>query len=330
MTKIGVIGAGAWGTALAHILANEGRDVTLWARQASIVASIEAMQENDLYLPGIRLNETIKTTESLTKAAGTDILLLVTPAQFVRTTLEALKADLGSGKPLVICSKGIELESGLLMSQVAEQVTPKASALILSGPTFAREIAKGSPSAMTLAGTDKDVLEKVSEAVGTRFLRAYLSDDPLGAQIGGAVKNVIAIACGAVMGAGLGESSRAALVTRGLTEMGRLASAMGAKRETLMGMCGFGDLMLTCTSPQSRNYSFGHDLGQGRMAHEILEERKAVTEGYHTAKSLMTLARNNAVDMPICEAVYQCLNEDVPIKEAIERMLDRPIGKENA
>lgn len=329
MTKIGVIGAGAWGTALAHTLANEGKEVTLWARTPEIVATIEAMQENDKYLPGIRLNDTLKTTESLTKAANADVILLVTPAQHIRKTLEALKADAGNGKPVVICSKGIELESGLLMSQVAKEVLPNGKIAIATGPTFAHEIAKGHPSAMTFAMEDKELGLELTEEIGARTLRLYYSDDVIGTQIGGAVKNVIAIACGAVIGRGLGESSRAALVTRGLAEMGRLAFAMGAKKETLMGMCGVGDMILTCSSMQSRNYSFGVELGKGKIPQQILDERHAVTEGFYTSKALMTLAKKNAVDMPICEAVYQCLNEGLEFKEAIEKMLDRPVRKEN-
>ncbi len=330
MTKIGVIGAGAWGTALAHALANEGKEVTLWARTPEIVATIEAMHENDKYLPGIRLNETLKTTESLTKAANADVILIVTPAQHVRKTLEALKADAGNGdKPVIICSKGIELESGLLLSQVAKQVLPNGKVAIMTGPTFASEIAKGHPSAMTLAMEDKDVGKKLCETIGVRSLRLYYSDDVIGTQIGGAVKNVIAIACGAVIGRGLGESSRAALVTRGLAEMGRLAFAMGAQKETLMGMCGVGDMILTCSSMQSRNYSFGIEIGQGKSPQEILESRNAVTEGFYTSKALMTLAKKNAVDMPICESVYECLNEGLDFKNAIEKMLDRPVRKEN-
>jgi glycerol-3-phosphate dehydrogenase (NAD(P)+) len=175
----------------------------------------------------------------------------------------------------------------------------------------------------------KESAQEISDMVSTRLLRAYVSDDPIGAQIGGAVKNVIAIACGAIMGAGMGESSRAALVTRGLTEMGRLAYAMGAKKETLMGMCGFGDMMLTCSSPQSRNYSFGLEIGKGKSPQDILQERSGVTEGFYTSKALMTLAKKNAVEMPICEAVHHCLNENMPLKDAIEKMLDRPVGKEN-
>lgn len=326
MSKIGVIGAGSWGTALAHILSTEGRDVTLWARSPEVVATIEAMNENDAYLPGIRLHESLKVTESLTKAADADVLLVVTPAQHVRKTLEALKADLGGGRPVVICAKGIELESGLLMSQVAESVIPNGAISIMTGPTFASEIASGSPSAVTLAMKDKDMGEKISEIIGTRFLRTYYTDDLVGAQIGGAVKNVIAIACGAVVGAGLGESSRAALVTRGVTEMGRLAYAMGANKETLMGMCGVGDLILTCTSMQSRNYSFGIEIGQGADPKAILESRTAVTEGFYTSKALTTLAKLNAVEMPICESVYQCLNEGLPLNQAIEKLLDRPLS----
>ena len=330
MKKIGVIGAGAWGSALAHVMANEGKEVTLWSRTPEIVATIEAMHENDKYLPDIRLNETIKVTESLSKVAGSDILLLVTPTQYVRKTLEALKADIGTEKPVVICSKGVELESGLLPSQVAQQVIPKGKIALATGPTFARESAKNSPSAMTLAMTDKEAGQELAQALSLRLLRMYYSEDVIGAQIGGAVKNVIAIACGAVMGRRLGESSRAALVTRGLSEMSRLASAMGASKETLMGMCGVGDLILTCTSMQSRNYSFGMEIGQGKTPKEILASRHAVTEGFHTAKALMTLAKKNAVDMPICRAVYACLNEDLPLHEAIEQMLDRPVGLEGA
>lgn len=329
--KIAVIGAGSWGTALAHVLANEGKDVTLWARSPKVVATIEATQENDVYLPGVRLNQNIKVTESLTKAANADAILLVTPAQHVRKTLEALKADLGAGKPLIICSKGIELETGLLMTQIAQMTIPKVTVAVFTGPTFAKEVARGSPSALTLALEDKEQGERMAEMISTRTLRPYLSDDPIAAQIGGAVKNVMAIACGAVMGAGLGESSRAALVTRGLAEMGRLAYAMGAKKETLMGMCGIGDLLLTCTSEQSRNFSFGLQIGQGEDPQEVLKERngRAVTEGFYTSKALMTLAQKNAVEMPICESVHSYLNEELPIKEAIEKMLNRPIGKEN-
>lgn len=332
MQKIGIIGAGAWGSALAQSLANSGRDVILWAREPEVVAAINENHENNVFLPGIPLNENIKATESLASVADCDTLLLVTPAQYVRSTLESLKGDIAEGKPVVICSKGIEMETGLLMTQVAEQEVPNATIAILTGPTFAREIAQGLPSAVTIAAHDKDVAQEIRDGLASRNLRPYVTDDLLGTQIGGAVKNVIAIACGVIMGRGLGESARAALLTRGLAEMARLASAMGAQKETLMGMCGVGDLMLTCSSAQSRNYSLGISLGEGQKLEDIMRERqgKAVTEGVHTAAALTVMAKKHAVEMPISNAVYKSLVEGVGIEETIEKMLDRPLGTESA
>lgn len=330
MQKIGIIGAGSWGTALAQCLANAGREVLLWAREPSVVDAINADHENKNYLPGLELNHNIIATESLSDTTECDTILIVTPAQFVRHTLEALKGDIVKGKPLVICSKGIEIETGQLMSQVAEQEVPNATIAILTGPTFASEVARGLPCAMTIAATDKDVAQEIREGIGNKVLRPYITDDLLGAQIGGAVKNVIAIACGVIMGRDLGENARAALLTRGLAEMGRLATAMGAKKATLMGMCGVGDLMLTCSSMQSRNYSLGVELGQGKSLQDIMSERKgkAVTEGVHTAKALTVMARRHAVDMPIAEIVHQCLGEGLGVDEAIDIMLERPLKPE--
>lgn len=331
MQAIGIIGAGAWGTALAHSLAVAGRSVTLWAREPEVVQSINDRRENIMYLPGITLHENIMATDSLTcAAANADIVLIVTPAQHVRATLESLKAELAGGKPFVICSKGIELETGHLMSEVAKAVVPTAPCAIMTGPTFAGEIARGLPSAVTIAIADKDKGNAIVEAVSNRNLRAYLTDDVLGAQIGGAVKNVIAIACGVIYGRKMGESARAALVTRGLAEMGRLASAMGAKKETLMGMCGVGDLILTCSSTQSRNFSLGVALGEGKKLKDVVDTRgNHVTEGIHTARALSVLARRNAVDMPISASVDACLSEGAGIEETIKRMLDRPLRPES-
>lgn len=328
MNKIGIIGAGAWGTALAQSLAGAGRDVIMWAREPEIVAGINNDHENALFLPGIKLHNNIKATDSLTAAAQSDVLLITTPAQHVRTTLQSLKADVGDGKPFVICAKGVEIETGLLMSQVAKEVVPNGSFAILTGPTFAGEIAKGLPSAVTVACADKDVCQQLQEALSSRTLRIYATDDIIGAQIGGAVKNVIAIACGVIQGRGMGESARAALVTRGLAEMSRLATAMGAKKETLMGQCGVGDLILTCSSMQSRNFSLGAMLGEGQKLADILGARNSVTEGVHTAKALVVMAKNNAVDMPIAAAVNACLSDGASIEETIERMLDRPLRAE--
>lgn len=325
MDKIGIIGAGAWGTALAQSLANAGKDVLVWAREPEVVAAINNQHENTLFLPGQPLNPSIRATDSLSHTAECDTLLIVTPAQHVRATLQSLKADIAEGKPIVICAKGIELKTGHLLSQVALEEVPNATIAILGGPTFASEIVRGLPSAVTISAKDKDVAQEIRDGLVSKTLRPYITDDLIGAQLGGAVKNVIAIAAGIIYGRGLGESARAALVTRGLAEMARLASAMGAKKETLMGMCGIGDLMLTCSSMQSRNYSFGIALGEGKTMEEILGTRKAVTEGVSTAKALMVMAKKHAVDMPISEAVHKCLNEGMAIDDAIDYMLERPL-----
>lgn len=328
MQSIGVIGAGAWGTALAQVLSKNGRKVTIWAREPDVVAAINVQHENPVYLPGIKLDENLEATDSLSAAAKNDILLLVTPAQHVRATLENLKSDLAQGKPLVICAKGIELNTGLLLSQVVEEVVPGATLAILTGPTFAREIAQGLPGAYTVAAADRDVGKELQEVLGVKRFRPYLTDDVIGTQLGGAIKNVIAIACGIVYGRKMGDSARAALLTRGVAEIARLGVAMNAKKETLLGMCGIGDLMLTCSSMQSRNFSLGMALGEGKTLEEILGSRKAVTEGVYTAKAALELARKNAVDMPITEAVNKVLNEGVSIEDAIEEMLNRPFSYE--
>lgn len=328
MQTIGVIGAGAWGTALAQILCKYGRSVTLYAREAELAASITDRHDNPTYLPGIPLCEDLKATSDIHEAAKAQILLITTPAQHVRTALEKMKDDITADTSIVICAKGVELQTGMLMSQVAKEVLPETKIAILTGPTFASEIARGLPSAVTLATTDKDSGKRLQEALGVKSFRPYLTEDVIGAQLGGAIKNVIAIACGIVQGRNMGDNARAALLTRGIAEIARLAVAMGAKKETLLGMCGIGDLMLTCSSMQSRNYSLGVALGEGKTLHEILGPRKAVTEGVHTAKATLELARKNAVDMPISEAVNKTLNEGVSIDEAIQEMLNRPFSYE--
>ncbi len=328
MKKIGIIGAGAWGTALAQSLANSGREVLLWARENDVVTSINEHHENTLYLKGVRLNEMIEATHNMDDISHCDFFLISTPAQHVRATLESMKDALGK-KPFVICAKGIEVKTGHMMSEVAEQVIPKCKVGILSGPTFASEISRGLPCAVTLAMKDKAIGAEIIKFMGSRTLRTYLTHDVIGAQVGGAVKNVIAIASGVVIGRKMGESARCALVTRGLAEMARLSYAIGAKKETLMGMCGVGDLMLTCSSMQSRNFSLGVALGEGKSLEEILGERVAVTEGVYTAEALRVMARNNAVDMPISRAVNDFLNVHVPIDEVIEKLLDRPLKHES-
>lgn len=321
---IGVIGGGAWGTALAQVLANGGRDVLIWAREPDVVAAINVKHENPTYLPGIKLNENLKAAESIHDAAARDIVLLVTPAQHFRGTLETIKNDVKSGNTLVICSKGIELDTGQLLSRVAEETLPNSPIAVLTGPTFAREIASGMPGAVTIGITDKDVGKELQSALGVKGFRPYISEDIIGVQLGGAIKNVIAIACGVVYGRKLGDSARAALLTRGVAEIARLGVAKGAQKETLLGMCGIGDLMLTCSSMQSRNFSLGAALGEGKTLEEILGSRNAVTEGVHTAQSTLALAKRHAVDMPITEAVNDCLSGQKTLDEAIEDMLNRP------
>lgn len=328
MQKIGVIGAGAWGTALAQAMAVSGKDVILWAREPEIVTAINDKHENTTFLSGIPLSPRIRATASLSDAAQGDILLIVTPAQHVRATLENLKGELSTGKPFVLCAKGMEIESGLLLSQVAKETLPDHNAAILTGPTFASDIARGLPCAVTVAINDKDIGAQIVEGLKSRTFRPYFNDDVIGTQIGGAVKNVIAIAAGVIQGRGMGESARAALVTRGLAEMSRLSTAMGGKKETLMGMCGVGDLILTCSSMQSRNFSLGMALGQGLSLKDILAARQSVTEGVHTAKALMVLAKNHAVDMPISSAVHACLSEGANIREAIDALMERPLRAE--
>jgi len=322
--KIGVIGGGAWGTALAQVLASGGRDVLIWARETDVVAAINVKHENPTFLPGITLDKSLKATEDIHEAASRDIVLLVTPAQHMRITLQTIKDDVSHGNTLVLCSKGIELDTGKLLSRVVEEELPGTPVAILTGPTFAREIASGMPGAATIGVEDEDLGKELQRALGVKGFRPYISTDIIGVQLGGAIKNVIAIACGIVHGRNMGDSARAALLTRGVAEIARLGTAMGAQKETLLGMCGIGDLMLTASSMQSRNYSLGSALGKGKTLKDILGSRNAVTEGVHTAGSTLALAKRYAVDMPITEAVNACLSGAKTIDEAIEDMLNRP------
>lgn len=328
MQTIGIIGAGAWGTALAQSLANPDRKVMLWAREPEVVAAINGRHENIVFLPGVTLNPAITATNDLAAAAACDTLLLVTPAQHVRATLAALKDIAGPGKPIVICAKGIEIETGYLMTQVAAEAAPEATIAILTGPTFAAEIGRGLPSAVTIAAKDNTTAQDITQRLVSKNLRPYTIDDMIGTQIGGAVKNVIAVACGVLYGRKMGESAKAALMTRGLAEMGRMTSAMGGKRETLMGMCGVGDLVLTCSSMQSRNFSLGVALAEGRTLDDIMNERNSVAEGVHTAKAMLVLAKKHAIDMPVSEAVARCVTGAASVDESIHALLDRPLRAE--
>ncbi|TWA85095.1 glycerol-3-phosphate dehydrogenase (NAD(P)+) [Azospirillum brasilense] len=327
--RIGVIGGGAWGTALALAALRAGREALLWAREPAVVESVNAARENRDYLPGVSLPAALRATGDLAEAAACDAILLVTPAQHLRSACAGLAGHLRPGTPLVICAKGIELDSHALMSEAAAAALPAGTPLaVLSGPTFAAEVARGLPTAVTLACADAALGARLVEALGSRTFRPYLSDDVVGSQIGGAVKNVLAIACGVVEGRKLGDNARAALITRGLAEITRLALALGGRPETLMGLSGLGDLTLTCSSLQSRNMSLGAALGAGRTLAEVLAERRSVAEGVYTAAAVVGLAGRKGVDMPLCAAVDAILNRGAGLDATIDGLLSRPFRGE--
>ncbi len=322
--KIGVIGGGAWGTALAQVAAHEGRDVILWAREPAVVDSINATHANALFLAGVALSPTIRATGDLGALADMDAILVVAPAQHVGSVLAA--APVG-GIPLVLCAKGIEAGSKRLVGEVARAVHPDAPIAVLSGPTFAHEVAAGLPTAVTLACEDEALGEALATRLAARHFRTYASTDVAGAEIGGAVKNVLAIGCGVVEGAGLGQNARAALIARGFAEMTRFGLARGARAETLAGLSGLGDLVLTCSSTSSRNFSLGVGLGRGEAAGALLADRRTVAEGAFTAPVLREAARDAGVDMPITEAVCRLL-EGTPVRDVIGDLLARPLKDE--
>jgi len=304
------------------------RQVLLWARDPALAAELSATRENTAYLPGVRLGQGIEVTADLTETGACDLLLLVVPAQHLRAICRRLGPQLGQGMPLVSCAKGIEQESGALMTEVIAEELPENPAAVLSGPTFASEVARGLPSAVTLAAADEALGRSLVLSLGSRAFRPYLSTDPVGAQVGGAVKNVLAIACGIVSGRALGDNARAALITRGLAEIGRLGLAKGGKRETLMGLSGIGDLTLTCSAMQSRNYSLGVALGQGRTLEEVLAERRSIAEGVFSAAAVNQVARQLSLEMPITAAVDAVLNQGAEIDSTIHDLLARPFKYE--
>ncbi len=324
--KIGVIGGGAWGTALAQVAAAGGEPVRLWAREGGVVTSINATHENRVFLSGIALAPAIRATGTISDLLACDALLVVTPAQFVRAVL----AELAVGtRPLVLCAKGIEAGTAALMSEIVQEVCPAAPVVILSGPTFAHEVARGLPTAVTLACTDATVGRAIAERLARPHFRPYASDDVIGAEIGGAVKNVLAIACGVVAGRGLGENARAALIARGFAEMVRYGAARGGRAETLSGLSGLGDLVLTCSSVASRNFSLGVALGEGRPSREILDNRSSVAEGAFTAPVLRQSADALGVAMPVVAAVCDLLAGTARVDAVVSALLARPLTGEH-
>ena len=321
--KIGVIGGGAWGTALAQTLAVAGRDVTLWAFENDCVRAINDTHENTIYLSGVKLHDRIRATSDIAQLGEMDAVLSVAPAQHTRKILESFAPHVKDGMPIVLCSKGIEISSGKFMSQILEDVVPQAIPAVLAGPSFAIDVAKSMPAAVTLACENEAIAEKLLAATAAPTFRPYLAGDVLGAEIGGAVKNVLAIVCGIVLGKELGRSAHAAIIARGFAEMTRLGTALGCNPETLTGLCGLGDLVLTCSSEQSRNMSCGLALGRGQSLSDIMASRKSVTEGVATAPVLKEMAAKLGIDMPICTAMADILSGELDVATAIIRLMSR-------
>ena len=329
MKRLGIIGGGAWGTALAVVARRAGSNVVLWARDDDVVAAINERHENPLFLPGIALDPAIVATNDIDAAmAGTEAALLAVPAQFLRGVICALRPGLPEGMPVLHCAKGIEAGSLKTMSEVSTELLPNSPFAVLSGPTFAAEVARGLPTAVTIASHDRPLARGFAAALGSSRFRPYLSNDPTGAEIGGAVKNVLAIACGTVQGRGLGENARASLITRGLAEMIRLGLAKGGRAETFGGLSGVGDLVLTCSATQSRNYALGVALGRGQKLGSALAGRRSVVEGVATAAAVARLANQLGIEMPISEAVEAVLRRGASVDAMIDDLLRRPYRSE--
>jgi glycerol-3-phosphate dehydrogenase (NAD(P)+) len=323
----GVIGAGAWGTALAQVCARAGLQTTLWAREPEVISRVRETGQNAMFLPGVTL-EGVGVTGDFADLSGCDLILAVPPAQHMRSTLGAFAPHARPSIPVLLCSKGIERGTFSLMTEVLAQALPAARAAVLSGPSFAGEVARGLPTAVTLACPDADLGRDLAAAIAGPAFRPYLAGDMIGAEAGGALKNVLAIGCGIVEGRGLGRSAHAALITRGFSEMTRYAVALGAEAETVAGLCGLGDLVLTCSSPQSRNMSVGLALGKGMTLAEALSGKLSVAEGVESAPAVRELAKRLGVEIPICEAVAAILAGEIDVDGAIEALLSRPLKAE--
>lgn len=328
ISKIGVIGAGAWGTALASVSARAERDTLIWALEKDVVDSINDTHENTTYLAGTKLPNTIRATSALSDMADRDAILMVAPAQHLGTILADLVPHLQADVPVVLCAKGVERVSLRFMSEVAAQHLSSEHIAVLSGPSFAAEVAIGLPTAITLAAADDEMAQKLIDALSLPNFRIYPSIDILGVEIGGAIKNVLAIACGIVEGKSLGASARAALTARGFAEMKHLGTALGANPQTFAGLSGLGDLILTCSSTASRNFSLGVALGEGKTANDLLKSRNSVSEGALSAQAVYKLAIKHGVDMPICLAVAGVLDGTIGVDEAIMQLLARPVTSE--
>ncbi len=330
--KIGVVGAGSWGTALAQLLADKGYELNLWVFEKEVRNQIERTRENKLFLPGIKLSERILPSNDLEQVtSGKDLLLVVVPSHVMRETAERFSPHVSKTSLIVSASKGIENKTHMTMSQVLKEKLPhipEKNFAVISGPSFAKEVARKVPTLVTVAAMDSEVARFIQRIFATHYFRVYTSDDLIGVELGGAVKNVIAIAAGIVDGLGLGLNTRAALITRGLTELRRLGTAMGAETMTFAGLSGIGDLLLTCTGALSRNYTVGKKVGEGKKLKGILSEMRMVAEGVKTARSLYNLSNKLKVEMPICREIYHILYEDENPIVSIRRLMTRDLKHE--
>jgi len=317
----------AWGTALALVAAQAGRQVTLWAREDAVRESIKTQRQNLLFLSGVTLPDTIEPVGDMAALAGCDAILLVAPAQHLRATLTSLTPHLRAGVPLVLCAKGIERGTGKMLTEVLTENAPRAEPAILSGPSFAKDVARHLPTAVTIAAK-MEIAVRLQAALSHLTFRPYASDDMVGVALGGASKNVYAIACGIVAGMGLGESARAALLARSFAELCRLGETLGARTETLMGLSGLGDLVLTATSPTSRNYAFGLSVGEGLPREQLFAPGRPLAEGVETAPALVARAKAEKIELPIAEAVADILSGALALEDAIPRLMARPLRSE--
>ena len=325
--RIGVLGGGAWGTALANVTARAGRAVTLWEHEAANATELAEKRESR-FLRGVRIEDSIAVTRDLAQVARAEAILLVVPAQAMRSVVKALSSVITQQTPVIACAKGIEHGSQKFMTEVIAECAPNATPAILSGPSFAADVARGLPTAVTLAASEEAVAGELTKALASRTFRPYQSTDVRGVEVGGAAKNVLAIASGIVTGRGLGASAAAALTTRGFAELVRFGEAFGARPETLTGLSGLGDLILTCSSPQSRNFTFGVNLGKGHAVKDI-HATTGLAEGAFTAPVLLEMARQHGVDMPISSAVAAMLTGAMSVDQAIESLLTRPLRAED-
>ena len=330
--RIGVVGAGSWGTALAKLLADKGFNLDLWAFESEVKEQIDTDRENKVFLPGYKLPETLTPTNDLKQAVtDKDLVLVVVPSHCMRQVAEQMNPFIGPDTVVVTASKGIENKTHMTMTDILDEMleqVPEKNLAVLSGPSFAKEVANHVPTVVASASIDRDTAEVVQQVFSCPSFRVYVNDDPVGTQLGGAMKNVLAIAAGICDGMEMGLNPRAALITRGLTEMNRLGTKMGADPLTLSGLAGVGDLLLTCTGALSRNYTVGIQIGQGKKLEEIISEMRMVAEGVKTTRSVYNLSRKLGVDLPICNEVYHVLFEDYSVEETVQRLMNRSLKHE--